>query len=250
MSHILEVNNLNVYYKEKKPSLRSKDKKRVRILKDISFSVEQGEILGIAGESGCGKSTLAKTLCGLHNIYTGNINMTCTKPQMIFQDHAGSLNPSRSVKWILSEALRSDRTRHLSKDEIEFRVVKAASDVDFDSSLLDRKPRALSGGQRQRVCIAAAIIREPELIIADEPVSALDVTIQAKIVDLLLKLHERKGISTIFISHDLRVIYKLCDRVMVMKDGEIVEIGKRDEIYGAPKEDYTKELLKASGSIT
>lgn len=245
MSDILTVRDLNVYYRIKK-TLKNREG-RVHILKDVNFTMERGTILGIAGESGCGKSTLAKTICGLNKDYTGLIKMECESPQMIFQDHAGSLNPAKNVEWLLSEALKSDGSRKLSKEEIRERVLEAGKEANIDEKLLTRHPYELSGGQRQRVCIAAALIRRPELVVADEPVSALDVTIQAQILELLRELHKKNNISTIFISHDLRVVYNLCDRVIIMKDGRIVEEGSRDEIYGNPQSDYTKELLLASG---
>jgi len=245
MSDILTVKDLNVYYYMHRGISGKKEK--LHALKDISFSMHEGEILGIAGESGCGKSTLAKTICGMNKNFTGTLILTCKSPQMIFQDPAGSLNPSKKVGWILEEALRSGCKEKISKEETEKRIFEAAEDVKLGKDLLTRYPYELSGGQRQRVGIAAAIIRKPKLVIADEPVSALDVTIQAQIMDLLKSLHEKHGISTIFISHDLRVIYKLCDRVIVMKEGRMVEIGDRDAIYSAPKEEYTKELLLASG---
>ena len=164
--------------------------------------------------------------------------------QMVFQDPYGSLNPARKVSWILEEPLRLKGG--LSKDERKEKVIAMLSRVGLDEKFMDRYPRQLSGGQRQRVCIAGALMLEPSLLIADEPVSALDVTIQAQILKLLRELRDELDLSYLFISHDLNVVYQLCDRVLVMKQGRIVEQGTVDEIFDHPQQEYTRQLLAAA----
>ncbi|MCR5733907.1 MAG: ABC transporter ATP-binding protein [Lachnospiraceae bacterium] len=239
---VLRVSGLNAYYPVK-DSMFKKGNKRRQILKDISFEVKRGEILGLVGESGCGKSTLGKSLLSMVKDVEGSIEHFTKKPQMVFQDPYSSLNPSKTIGWILEEPLRIEGK--LPDAERNRRVSDMLVKVGLSEEYRDRYPSELSGGQRQRVCIGLALMMEPELIIADEPVSALDVTIQAQIIDLLLKLNIEMGISMIFISHDLKVVYKLCDRIMVMKDGVIVEKGTDQEVYFDPQNDYTKKLLRA-----
>ena len=162
---------------------------------------------------------------------------------MIFQDPYSSLNPSYTIGWLLEEPLRAAGVR--SAQERQRRVNDMLKMIDLEG-YNDRYPGELSGGQRQRVSIGQALITEPELVIADEPVSALDVTIQAQIMELMLKLQEKMGLSYIFISHDMNVISQMCDRVMVMKSGSIIESGSTEEIFEHPREEYTKKLLDAA----
>ncbi|MCR4738786.1 MAG: ABC transporter ATP-binding protein [Lachnospiraceae bacterium] len=239
---VLRVSDLNAYYPVKDSLFRSGNRRR-QILKDISFEVKRGEILGLVGESGCGKSTLGKSVLGMVRDVEGTIEHFTDKPQMIFQDPYSSLNPSKTVGWILEEPLRIQGG--IPDAERDRRVSDMLTKIGLSDEYKGRYPAELSGGQRQRVCIGLALMMEPKLIIADEPVSALDVTIQAQIIDLLLKLNVEMGISMIFISHDLKVVYKLCDRIMVMKDGVIVEKGTDQEVYFAPEDEYTKKLLRA-----
>ena len=238
---VLEVRDLNVWYR---PSGAIRRKKMVQVLHDVSFDLYRGEILGVVGESGSGKSTLAKTILGMVPDYTGTYTHYTRRPQMVFQDPSSSLNPGRTVGWILEEPLRI----YGKYDEAErIRRVKDIIDrVELPAECYDMYPRELSGGQRQRVCIGMALIQRPGLIIADEAVSALDVTIQAQILKLIHKLRQELGISYIFISHDLNVVYQLCDRAIVMKDGRIVEQGDVEELYENPKEEYTRALLAAA----
>ena len=238
---VLEVRDLNVWYR---PSGTFRRSKMVQVLHDVSFDLYRGEILGVVGESGSGKSTLAKTILGMVPDYTGTYTHYTKRPQMVFQDPSSSLNPGRTVGWILEEPLRI----YGKYDEAErVRRVKDIIDrVELPAECYDMYPRELSGGQRQRVCIGMALIQRPGLIIADEAVSALDVTIQAQILKLIHKLRRELGISYIFISHDLNVVYQLCDRAIVMKDGRIVEQGDVEELYENPKEEYTRALLAAA----
>ncbi len=237
MGNILEVKDLSVQFK--------KDKQPFFAVKNVSFDVKEGEILGLAGESGCGKSTLSRAILGIQKKgVTGTVKHYAKRPQMVFQDPAGSLNPSKKIGFILEEPIRV--RGNFDKEERKRRVLDMLKKVDLDEEILDRYPNELSGGQRQRVCIAAALMQQPRFLIADEPVSALDVTVQSQILDLLRKLHKELGIAILFISHDLRVIYNLCDRVMVMKRGEIVEMGDKEEIYFSPSHPYTKSLMDAA----
>lgn len=240
---ILNVSSLSVSFRDRKKGIWKKDA-CIQILKDITFSMKKGEILGLVGESGSGKSTLAKAILGL-TPYRGQVVHESENPQMIFQDPYGSLNPSRRIGWILEEALRLKGD--FSEKERRVRVYEMLNRVGLDEKLTDRYPSQLSGGQRQRVCIACALMQEPELLIADEPVSALDVTIQAQILELILKIQQETGISVLFISHDLRVVYQMCNRVMIMKRGEIVECGEVEEVYFNHQNEYTGNLLHAAG---
>ena len=233
---VLEVSGLNVY-------VNGSDKKRKQILSDISFEMKKGEILGLVGESGCGKSTLAKAILGINRDTEGRIINSTLYPQMVFQDPYSSLNPVKRVEWILEEPLRirtkMDRTRRKAA------VTDMLHTVGLMPEISARYPNELSGGQRQRISIACALMQTPQLLIADEPVSALDVTVQKQILGLLAELKDKLGLTILFISHDLRVVYNLCDHVMIMDKGHIVEQGRTDDIYDNPKSDYTKRLLNA-----
>lgn len=238
---VLEVRDLNVWYR---PSGTIRRKKLVQVLHDVNFDLYRGEILGLVGESGSGKSTLAKAVLGMIPDVTGTVTHYTKRPQMVFQDPASSLNPGRTIGWILEEPLRifgkydeAERVR---------RVKDIIARVELPAECYDMYPRELSGGQKQRVCIGMALIQRPGLIIADEAVSALDVTIQAQILKLIADLRKDLGISYLFISHDLNVVYQLCDRAIVMKAGRIVEQGDVEQLFDAPQEEYTKALLAAA----
>ena len=237
---VLEVDKLNVWYTES--SLLGKKRKQ-QILHDVSFELDHGEVLGLVGESGCGKSTLCKALLGINKDYTGTITHYTKRPQMVFQDPFSSLNPARSVGWIVEEPLRL--FGKYDKAERKRRVLDMLERVGLEAKYARRRPYELSGGQRQRVSIAVALIQRPRLIIADEPVSALDVTIQDQILKLLLELKRDLDLSYLFISHDLNVIYQICDRVMVMQKGRIVESGPVEQVYDHPQHEYTRRLLSA-----
>lgn len=241
MDYILEVRNLNVYYKSTNKSIFAKPVKK-QVLFDVSFDVKRGEILGIVGESGCGKSSLSKAILGINKMYDGDIIHHSEKPQMIFQDPFSSLNPAWRIERILEEPLIlsgvQDRAKRVR------RVEEMLGKVGLDGSYADRKPSELSGGQRQRVSIAAALIARPRLVIADEPLSALDVTIQSQIMDLMLELKQELGLTYLFVSHDIDVVYQMCDRIMVMKEGRVVELGDTIEMFTNPNKEYTRSLIE------
>ena len=236
---IVCVSHLNSWY--------GTGKTRKQVLRDVSLTVAPGEVVGVVGESGSGKSTLAKCVLGMVTDITGELVVNSARPQMVFQDPYGSLNPAKRVGWILEEPLRAAGVK--DREERRRRVAELLPLVGLEAEHLERRPAQLSGGQRQRVAIAAALIQGSKLIVLDEPVSALDVTLQAQILRLLADLKEKLGLSYLFISHDLAVVYQLCDRVAVMTAGEIVEEGDVDAIYDNPQHPYTKKLLAASVSL-
>lgn len=254
---LLEIKNLNVVYKSKR-GLISKEQ-TVHAVNGVSLDIEKGEILAIAGESGCGKSTLAKAVMKLVPVKSGEIllngkNILNLKTrteikdfyqhvQIIFQNPYSSLNPKMKIGNILKEPLEINT--NLDKKEINKIIEDKINKVGLDNSVLDRYPHEFSGGQRQRIAIARSLILSPEFIIADEPVSALDVSIQAQIINLLKQLKDDFNLTFLFISHDLSVIKYLSDRIAIMYLGEIVEIGKTEEIFENPKHPYTKALLSS-----
>lgn len=208
--NILKVDHLSVSYTQKK--------QKVMIIDDVSFAMKKGEILGLAGKSGSGKTTLSKAILGLHKEYTGTIQHYSIKPQMVFQDPYSSLNPVKRIGWILEEPLRMEGK--LAKNERKERVYSMLQKVGLDAGHASRFPNELSGGQRQRVSIALSLISGSEFIIADEPVSALDVTIQSQILELLLSLQKEFQLSILFISHDRRVMERVCDRIIRLENGK------------------------------
>lgn len=241
---ILRVEDVRIGFDRQRRSLWEK-KEKSEVLKSISFSMKEGEVLGLAGESGCGKSTLAKVILGLEKPDAGRVELFGGHPQMVFQDPYGSLNPAKKIGWILEEPLRV-QGGFTAQDRKE-QSLSMLKKVGLDEKMAERYPAQLSGGQRQRVCIGAALMQKPGLLVADEAVSALDVTIQAQILELLLTLKEEMGLAILFISHDMRVVYQMSDRVMIMKDGQIIESGRVDDIFFSPRQDYTKALLEAAG---
>lgn len=239
---VLEIKHVSGGYRT--PSLFGRRNSYKEVLHDVDFVVRHGEILGLVGESGTGKSTLARIILGLVKPEQGEVIHHTPRPQIIFQDPYSSLNPAYTVEWSIEEPLRIYGKYDAA--ERKRRVREMLERVELPEECLYAKPDELSGGQRQRVSIAAALIRRPRFLIADEPVSALDVTIQAQILRLMRNLREELDLSYLFISHDLNVVYQLCDRVLVMKEGRIVEQGTIDEVFNHPKEEYTKKLLAAA----
>ncbi|MBP5282118.1 MAG: ABC transporter ATP-binding protein, partial [Lachnospiraceae bacterium] len=244
---LVEVRDLSVFYRENANSLFGKTIKKC-VVHHADFDIYEGEILGLVGESGCGKTSLSKAILGLNKMIEGEVVHHSGGPQMVFQDPYASLNPMKTVGWLLQEPLRAQGILDPSKAMTEKDRIAAAHDMLAKIGLKDkyftRRPSQLSGGQRQRISIGQALITHPGLVIADEPVSALDVTIQAQILDLIRKLQDELKTAFLFISHDINVIYQVSDRIMVMKDGKILEIGETEEIFAHPKDAYTKELLR------
>lgn len=240
---LVSVEHLNVYYKEKN-SLFSGKKLRKQVLKDVGLEIYRGEILGIVGESGCGKSTFAKTLVGLIDDFEGKIDYKeKINPQMVFQDPFSSLNPAKKIGWIMEEPLKI----HGNKDRKDrrYKVEEMLEHIGLSPEYANRYADELSGGQRQRISIGTALMRNPRMLIADEPVSALDVTVQSQILSLLLKLHQEHDLTYVFISHDLDVVRHMCNRVAVMYLGEILELAEVADIYDTPAHPYTQILLNA-----
>ncbi len=253
--NLLEIDNLHVKYNLRKKIGSGTD--IVRAVNGVDLNIKKGEILSIAGESGCGKSTLAKAIMKLTEIDSGEIIFEdknigylqnkedlknfYNKIQMIFQNPYSSLNPKMKIGQILREPLEINT--NFSKKEITEIVEQKLNDVGLDKRVMDLYPHEFSGGQRQRIAIARALMLNPQLIIADEPVSALDVSIQAQIINLIKNLNENFNITFLFISHDLSVIRFISDRIAVMYLGEIIELGLTEEIFSSPKHPYTKALL-------
>ena len=260
--NILEVKKLEVIYQSKKNIFGGL--KTVHAVNDVTFSVKKGEILAIAGESGCGKSTLAKAIMKLIQTENGEIFLHgqdvlkltkksdlkdfYKKVQMIFQNPYASLNPKMKICKILSEPLEINT--NLGKKNIDKIVLEKIHSVGLSENALNLYPHEFSGGQRQRIAIARSLVLEPQIIIADEPVSALDVSIQAQIINLLKQLKDEYNLTILFISHDLGVIKYISDKIAIMYLGEIVEYGITEDIFNCPKHPYTKALLSSAPEIS
>ena len=210
----------------------------VEAVKGVSFSLGRGEALGIVGESGSGKSTIAKTLIGLEKPFSGRIECRARSVQMVFQDAVGSLNPRMTVRQTLEETLRIKRATKRTVGEL-------LDLVGLSIAVLGQYPREMSGGQCQRVSIARALACEPDVLVADEPVSALDVSVQARILNLIRELRRELDLSVLLIAHDLAVVKNVCDRVCVMQRGVFVDAGKAADVFENPQSGYTKRLLAA-----
>ena len=259
--NLLEIKNLFVEYKSKKGFLGQTQ--AIHAVNNLSLDIKKGEILAVAGESGCGKSTLAKAIILLENAKSGEIKFQDKniftmnkselknfrkKVQMIFQNPYSSLDPKMKIFDTLKEPLKINTD--FDENEIEKIIYKTIEKTGLDRECLKLYPHEFSGGQRQRIAIARALVLNPEFILADEPVSALDVSIQAQIINLLKKLKEDYNLTFLFISHDMSVIKYIADRVAIMYLGEIIELGKTDEIFFAPEHPYTKALLSSVPQIT
>lgn len=244
----------------------SKGKKgTLKAVDDVSITVHKGETFGIVGESGCGKSTLGKTMLNLGAVTGGNIiidgqDVTAfkgrkekvafgSKVQLVFQDPSACLNPRNKIKDILAEPFQIHHKKEMSKAEIEAEIDRLLTMVGLAANYKQRYPHEMSGGQKQRIGIARALALKPDIIICDEPVSALDVSIQAQVINLLVELQKQMDLTYLFISHDLGVVYHLCDRIAVMYLGNIVELADRDALYNDTLHPYTKALISAAPSI-
>jgi oligopeptide/dipeptide ABC transporter ATP-binding protein len=259
MTHFLEINDVTVKFKVGSiiaARLKGDPLPILTAVDGISFEADRGESIGIVGESGCGKSTLAKAITGLVPVASGSIHLdgvdlagkrsrsTMRRIQMVFQDPSSSLNPSLTVEKMLSELLRVHEI--VPPEKIRDRCAELMELVELPPSLLKALPRRLSGGQRQRIGIARALALEPEVLIADEAVAALDVSVQAPILNLLNSLRENLGLTLMFISHDLAVVRYVSDRVIVMYLGNAVEDRSTRDLFEDPRHPYTKALMAAA----
>jgi len=256
--NILEVSHLKKTFHIKSPDGK---KGLLRAVDDVSFTIKKGETFSLVGESGCGKSTLGRTLLGLYTpdqgseiLFNGE-DITkfskskrknfAKKAQLIFQDPSACLNPRRTIKQILLEPFKIHKIQNG-----EAKIKELMDMVGLANRFLDRFPHEMSGGQKQRVGIARALALDPELIVCDEPVSALDVSIQAQVINLLEDLQKQLNLTYLFISHDLSVVHHISDRVAVMYLGKIVELSTRDQLYEKTQHPYTKSLLSSVPDIT
>ena len=253
----LEIRKLHTHFVQRGGSVFAPKKHVIRAVDGVDLTIEKGEILGLVGESGCGKSTLSRTVMQLIPATSGSIilngeDLSELLPreirrrrldfQMVFQDPYASLNPRMTVFSTLAEAVRQ-RHPDVAGNELRDRIEKLMATVGLDARVMRKYPHEFSGGQRQRIAIARALAPEPKLILADEPVSALDVSIQSQILNLLKALQKDLGLTMIFISHDLGVVHYLADRIAVMYRGKIVESGPAEEVFHRPQADYTRQLL-------
>ena len=254
----LEVRDLARHFPAGERSWSGAPRQVLRAVDGVSLDLQRGESLGLVGESGCGKSTLARTIVGLYPATSGSVRFEGTeltslsrsawrpyrrRIQMIFQDPYASLDPRQTVAQILDEPLRlfgMGRRR-----ERRLRALALLDAVGLNPRHVNRYPHEFSGGQRQRIGIARALAGEPDLIVCDEPVSALDVSIQAQVINLLAELRERFGLAYLFIAHDLAVVRHLCERIAVMYLGRVVEVADRETLFRAPSHPYTRALLSA-----
>ncbi|MDF7798214.1 ATP-binding cassette domain-containing protein [Pontiellaceae bacterium B1224] len=255
MDKLLSVEMLNVVY--------GKGKDSVHAVKDVTFYIKPGEIFGLVGESGCGKSSLGKAVIRLTDPTSGTIDFNGTdvaslkgkalktyrqEVQMVFQDPYGSLNPRMKVGSAIVDVLQVHKIGNNTMER-RARVTELFEAVGLEPDWAWRYPHEFSGGQRQRICIARALALNPDLLVADEPVSALDVSVQAEILQLLEKLRASRQLAFLFVSHDLAVVRNVCDRVAVMYNGEIVEMGNVADVIDNPQHEYTRKLLEAVPSF-
>jgi ABC-type microcin C transport system duplicated ATPase subunit YejF len=255
---LIEVSHLKTYFNDYSSPAARAEKRQIKAVDDVSLSIQRGEILGLVGESGSGKSTLGRAILQLAPITSGsvivdgtvlsNLNTTQLTPwrkrmQMIFQDPYASLNPRMTVYQTLAEPLLYQGLADSSN--VDQQVQQLMDDVGLARANMRKYPHEFSGGQRQRIAIGRAIATKPDFIVADEPVSALDVTIQAQVLELILSLVERHNLTMLFISHDLSVVRSISDRVMVMHHGVLVEQGDTEALWAKPEQAYTQDLLKA-----
>ncbi len=255
----LELQDIKTHFPVRKGIVIRRIADTVKAVNGVTLNINNGEILGLVGESGCGKSTLSRTIMQLIPATSGSVvlegqNLSTLAQsevrkrrldfQMIFQDPYASLNPRMTVYSTLAEAIRQ-RHPSLRGAAMDEKIIQLMETVGLDQRFLKKYPHEFSGGQRQRIAIARALAPEPKLIIADEPVSALDVSIQSQILNLLLDLRKNLGLTMIFISHDLSVVRYIADNIAVMYKGQIVEYGEAEEVFNHPQHEYTKKLLHA-----
>ncbi|MFM2171696.1 MAG: hypothetical protein RI957_1925 [Verrucomicrobiota bacterium] len=255
----LELRHLKTHFTKNTGSVFSPRTEIIRAVDDVSLTLQKGEILGLVGESGCGKSTLSRTVMQLIPATSGEVVLNGESLthldhrevrlrrldfQMIFQDPYASLNPRMTIFSTLEEAMRQ-RHPKLGKTAMHEKIIALMETVGLDPAVMKKYPHEFSGGQRQRIAIARALAPEPKLIIADEPVSALDVSIQSQILNLLKKLRDDFQLTMIFISHDLGVVRYIADHIAVMYQGKIVEYGEAESVFHQPQHEYTQRLLNS-----
>lgn len=257
-ANILEVKDLKVHFPIKK-GVFARTVGYVKAVDGISFELKRGETLGVVGESGCGKSTTSRAILGLNKpcggeiffdgkpLSTMDVKERARKIQVVFQDPMASLNPRHTIREILTEGMIYHGL--CTKEQSRAKAAALLESVGLPVDFLDRYPHEFSGGQRQRICIARAIALEPELLICDEAVSALDLSIRAQVLDLLAELKQKLHLSFLFITHDIGVVQHVADRIIVMNRGKIVEQGTCKEVLGNPQEEYTKRLMAAVPKI-
>ena len=253
--NILQVRDLKVYFPIRK-GIFARTCGYVKAVDGVSFDLRRGETLGVVGESGCGKSTTSRAILGLNRPCGGSILVDGEdiahlsrdrelayrrKVQVVFQDPNASLNPRHTIREILTEGIVYHNLA--TPDRAKSRAEELLAEVGMDGDILERYPHEFSGGQRQRICIARAIALRPQLLICDEAVSALDLTIRAQVLDLLSRLKKKLSLSMLFITHDLGVVQHIADRIIVMNKGKIVESGSCEEVLKHPREEYTKYLM-------
>lgn len=271
MSKVLEMKEVKealVTVKNLKKYFTIKDsrgnKGTLKAVDDVSFTIYKGETFGLVGESGCGKSTLGRTLLNLYPVDGGAIDFAgqditrltakekkqfSSKSQLVFQDPSACLNPRNRIDSILAEPFKIHHARQISATQMDKKIDELLELVGLSLEYKKRYPHEMSGGQKQRIGIARALALSPELIICDEPVSALDVSIQAQVINLLMDLQKQMNLTYLFISHDLGVVYHMCKRIAVMYLGKIVELADKDQLYGNTLHPYTKALISAAPSI-
>lgn len=251
---LLSVNGLTTWYPIRS-GLWSRVTGYVEALTDVSFSINDGETVGVVGESGCGKTTLGRTIVGLERPRAGSMSFRGEplpggirsaplqrQIQMIFQDPAAALNPRLSILDLLTEALAYHRLLTEPREQVAIRLL---NDVGLDADALHRYPFEFSGGQRQRINVARALALKPSLIVCDEAVSALDVSVQAQVLNLLMDLKEKYKLSYLFITHDINVVRFIADRIVVLHEGRLVETGPTESVITTPAHDYTRTLIAA-----
>ena len=255
---VLEVRTLTVNVQTAPSSLFAKRRTRA-IVNDVSFAVSRGETLAVVGESGSGKSTIARAIIGAMPISSGSIlfrgielHTTASriarelraKMQMIFQDPYSSMNPRHTIEEIVTEPLIVHR-RRMSREERRHAAGELLAKCGMPTDTLDRYPHQFSGGQRQRIAIARALTLSPDLIICDEPTSALDVSVRSQIINLLMELRRERGVSYLFISHDMATVRHIADHVLVLKAGRVIEHGNCEHVFNEPQSEYTRALIDA-----
>lgn len=244
MDNILEIRGLKVWFPIKK-GVFSRTVGYVKAVDDVSFDLHRGETLGVVGESGSGKSTIARVVSGLQKATAGNVR-AYGRVAMIFQDPLGSLNPRMTIRSTLEEVIKFSE---IGVRDMGAEALRLLEMVGLDNTALDKYPHEFSGGQRQRICTARAIASKPELLICDEAVSALDLSIRAQVLDMLEELKRKLSLSLMFITHDLGVVQHIADRIIVMNRGRLIEEGPCGQVLKAPREEYTRYLMASVPKI-